>query len=77
MERSIRFDLDSTDLIDAFSVHPDGKRVLLQVGGLRYDLWLAEGFAQPMTGWRRWFRRWDVQPPRPGVTEPQFSDVTD
>jgi dipeptidyl aminopeptidase/acylaminoacyl peptidase len=74
VERSIQFDLNSTDLIDAFSVHPDGRRVLLQVGGLRYDLWLAEGFAQPATGWRRWFRHWDVQPPRPGITEPQRPD---
>jgi Tol biopolymer transport system component len=74
-QRSVRFDLDSSDLIDAFSVHPDGKRVLLQVGGFRYDLWLAEGFAQPMTGWRSWFRRWNVQQSPPGAAELQPTDV--
>jgi eukaryotic-like serine/threonine-protein kinase len=77
VKRSIEFELNSTDLIDSFSVHPNGTRVLLQVGGLRYDLWLAEGFAQPMTGWRRWFRHWDVPSPPTGDADPQFSNVTD
>ena len=47
------FQLDEADIIQGFSVHPDGKRVLLTTGLQRDDIWLAEGFAQPATGWRR------------------------
>ncbi len=56
----IDFDLDPADVIRDYAVHPDGKRILLNVGGLRYDLWMAEGFAQPATGWKSWFRHWNA-----------------
>lgn len=64
VRRTIRFEVDPSDVINSFSVHPDGKRVLLTTGGLRYDLWMVEGFAQPATGWKSWFRHWEIpQPP--------------
>ena len=66
--RSIEFALPSADIIRAFSVHPDGRRVLLMTGGLRYDLWVAEGFAQPATGWRQWFRHWAIPPASQSVS---------
>jgi len=47
-------------MVNHFSVHPDGKRMLVQVGRIAYDLWLAEGFAQPAPAWRRWFHHWIV-----------------
>jgi len=66
----VEFDLNPADSISGFSVHPDGKRVLLVSGGLRYDLWMAEGFAQPATGWKSWFRHWEI-PPAPARTAGQ------
>ena len=60
LQRSIQFELAPADIINQFSIHPDGKRVLFSTGGLRYDLWMAEGFAQPAKGWMRWFRHWDT-----------------
>jgi Tol biopolymer transport system component len=60
LQGSIQFELAHADIINQFSIHPDGKRVLLCTGGLRYDLWMAEGFAQPAKGWMRWFRHWDA-----------------
>ena len=48
------------EMVNHFSVHPDGKRMLVQVGRIAYDLWLAEGFAQPAPAWRRWFHHWIV-----------------
>jgi WD40 repeat protein len=56
--RTIPFTLPPEDVILDFGVHPGGTRVLLSTGGDRYDLWMAEGFAQPATSWRRWFRHW-------------------
>ncbi len=58
--RDINFDLPPADSLRTFSVDPSGKRILLDTGGLRYDLWMAEGFAQPACGWRHWFRHWDI-----------------
>jgi eukaryotic-like serine/threonine-protein kinase len=66
--RSITFDLPAEDEIVEFAIHPAGARVLLTTGGSRYDLWMAEGFAQPVQGWTRWFRRWEspsAPPPLP------------
>jgi hypothetical protein len=60
LRRNVNFELNPADMIDYFSVHPDGKRILAEVGGLRYDLWMAEGFAQPAQGWKSWFRHWEV-----------------
>jgi Tol biopolymer transport system component len=57
--RSLRFEIPAADQIQGFSFKPDGSRVLLTTGGQRYDLWLAEGFAQPASGWRSWFRHWE------------------
>lgn len=58
--RTIAFAIPEEDLIMEFAVHPDGARVLLSTGGDRYDLWMAEGFAQPATSWRTWFRHWET-----------------
>ena len=60
IRHKIDFDLDPADVVRDYDVHPDGKRILLNVGGLRYDLWMAEGFTQPATGWKSWFRHWDA-----------------
>jgi hypothetical protein len=69
IRRDLEFDLNPADSISSFSVHPDGKRVLLVTGGLRYDLWMAEGFAQPASGWKSLFRHWEISP------EPASADV--
>ncbi|MBI3207545.1 MAG: serine/threonine-protein kinase [Candidatus Solibacter usitatus] len=44
--------------LGGISLHPDGKRILLTLGEIRYDIWMIEGFAQPATGWRRLFGQW-------------------
>jgi hypothetical protein len=66
--RTITLQLPAGDLVNRFHVHPDGKRVLLQVGRIAYDLWIAEDFAQPAPAWRRWLQHWIVPfkalPPR-------------
>jgi serine/threonine protein kinase/Tol biopolymer transport system component len=56
----VTFQLDEADIIQGFSVHPDGKRVLLTTGLQRDDIWLAEGFAQPATGWRALLSHWSL-----------------
>ena len=48
------------ETVSRFSVHPDGRRILVQVGRVAYDLWLAENFARPAPAWRRWLQHWDV-----------------
>jgi WD40 repeat protein len=63
--RTIAFAIPEEDLIMEFAVHPSGGRVLLSTGGDRYDLWMAEGFAQPAATWRRWFGHWET--PSPGT----------
>ncbi len=73
VRRTIQFELASADQIGSFSVHPDGKQILLQKGGLRYDLWMAEGFAQRASGWRSWFRHWEI--PTPPAGEPHGQAV--
>jgi eukaryotic-like serine/threonine-protein kinase len=69
--QTIQFDLAPADQIGSFSVHPDGKRILLSTGGLRYDLWMAEGFPQPAKGWMSWFRHWEISAPPAGGPESQ------
>jgi dipeptidyl aminopeptidase/acylaminoacyl peptidase len=59
----INVELAPADRITGISLHPDGKRMLLTTGNLRYNISIAEGFAQPETGWRSWFRHWRVPPP--------------
>ena len=67
--RSVTLQVKPGEMVNRFSVHPDGKRILVQVGRIAYDLWLAEGFAQPAPAWRRWSQHWLVPsrplPPRP------------
>ncbi len=58
--RTIELEIPRADMVQSFSIHPDGKRMLVQSGGLRYDLYLAEGFPQPSRGLLRWFRHWDA-----------------
>jgi hypothetical protein len=38
--------------------------VLLSIGGDRTDLWIAEGYAQPVTSWLRWLTHWQSAAPR-------------
>lgn len=68
LRRDIPVQLDANDVVRGMSLSPDGKRFLLTTGGLRYDLWLAEGFAQPAKGWKSWFHHWEI-PPAPRDTE--------
>ena len=67
--RTVPLQLPPGDSVNRFHVHPDGKRVVLQAGRIAYDLWIAEGFAQPAPAWRRWLQHWIVPfkppPPRP------------
>jgi serine/threonine protein kinase len=67
--RSVTLQVKPGEMVNRFSVHPGGKRILVQVGRVAYDLWLAEGFAQPAPAWRRWLQHWVVPlrplPPRP------------
>lgn len=67
--RTIKLELPPGDRVNYFEIHPDGKRVLLQAGRIAYDLWLAEGFAQPAPAWRRWLNHWIV-PFRPPPARP-------
>jgi serine/threonine protein kinase len=60
--RTIAFDIAAADLIEDFAFSPDGAHVLLTTGGDRNDLWMAEGFAQPATSWRRLFEHWESPP---------------
>ncbi|MFN7935904.1 MAG: protein kinase [Bryobacteraceae bacterium] len=57
--RSVVFEMDPADRVWDLDVHPDGNRVLVSLGGLRYDIFSIEGFAQPAAWWKRWFRHWD------------------
>lgn len=69
--KSVLLQTKPGEMINQFSVHPDGTRILVQVGRIAYDLWLAEGFAQPAPAWRRWLQHWVVPsrlpPPLPPV----------
>jgi hypothetical protein len=67
--RTVKLELPPGDRVNYFEIHPDGKRVLLQAGRIAYDLWLAEGFAQPAPAWRRWLNHWIV-PFRPPPARP-------
>jgi Tol biopolymer transport system component len=62
--RAITFEIPVEDLIDGFAFSPDGNRVLLSIGGDRTDLWIAEGYAQPVTSWLRWLTHWQSAAPR-------------
>ena len=44
----------STNEIDRFSLHPDGKRFLTSIGKWPNDIWMLEGFQAPS---RNWFAR--------------------
>ena len=59
VERSIAFDVPLGDRISGFSFSPDGKRVLVTIGGDRTDLWMVDDFVRPSTSWRRWFAHWE------------------
>ena len=58
--KDIEIELDPADMVGSISIHPDGKRMLLTTGNVRYNIAIAEGFAQPETGWRSWFRHWRI-----------------
>jgi WD40 repeat protein len=57
--RTISFDIPPENTIQTFSVNSTGSRVLLDSGGDRNDVWIAEDFAQPSTSWMQWFRHWN------------------
>jgi hypothetical protein len=44
------------------SLHPDGKRFLLDVSEQKYDIWILEGLPQPETGIARLWRNWRPAP---------------
>jgi Tol biopolymer transport system component/predicted Ser/Thr protein kinase len=44
--------------VGGISVHPDGKRMVLHVNQLKYDLWMVEGFPRPAQGIARLWKRW-------------------
>jgi hypothetical protein len=56
--RTLTFQIPPDQIIEGFAVHPDGTRVLLTIGTYPGDIWIAEGFAKPATGWRAWLRHW-------------------
>jgi serine/threonine protein kinase len=58
--RTVQLQLPAGGMVARFDVHQDGRRLLLQTGRLAYDLWIAEGFAQPAPAWRRWLRHWEI-----------------
>jgi serine/threonine protein kinase len=45
--------------------HPDGRRIAITTGRLKYDIWMVEGFPQPVHGWMRLFRHWTPPTPEP------------
>jgi Tol biopolymer transport system component len=57
--RTITFDIPPENSIQTFSVNSADSRVLLDSGGNRNDVWVAEDFPQPETSWLRWFRHWN------------------
>ena len=59
VERSIAFDVPLGDRISGFSFSPNGKRVLVTIGGDRTDLWMVDDFVRPSMSWRRWFAHWE------------------
>jgi Tol biopolymer transport system component len=64
--RTISFEIPQEDQIQSFSVNPGGTRVLLNTGGDRNDVWVAEDFPLPATSWLRWFRHWELPKPYQG-----------
>jgi Tol biopolymer transport system component len=42
------------------SLHPDGRRVAVEVQQEEYDIWMMEGFPRPTTGWMRLLRHWTL-----------------
>jgi len=63
LTRKAKLELQEGEGTTGLSLHPDGKRIIVQTGRLNYDIWIAENFAQPAPWWRRWFRHWDVPAP--------------
>jgi Tol biopolymer transport system component/tRNA A-37 threonylcarbamoyl transferase component Bud32 len=47
----------STDGMAGFSIHPDGKRVLISIAKWPFDIWMMEGFDQPRNWLDRLLRR--------------------
>jgi serine/threonine protein kinase len=60
--KTVDLDLDpSYNLLD-FSIHPDGRRMIICAGELKYDLWMLEGAPQPAKGLRRFWNHWVDRP---------------
>lgn len=58
--RTVVLDMPPGEMVNRFSVDTSGKRLLLQVGRVAYDLWTIENFAQPAPAWKRWFQHWEI-----------------
>jgi len=56
--KSVELQLDSSHFFFDLAIHPDGKRMILNIGIRTYDLWMMEGFPTPATGIARLWRHW-------------------
>jgi serine/threonine protein kinase len=69
--REAGLEMQPEEMVARFHVHRDGKRLLLQVGRVPHDLWLAEDFARPAPPWIRWLKHWEIPPRKPPHTREQ------
>jgi serine/threonine protein kinase/Tol biopolymer transport system component len=53
--------------VQAAAINPGGKRVAVSAGTSNSDIFVIEYFAEPVRGWRRFFRRWEA----PAANEPR------
>jgi Tol biopolymer transport system component len=56
--RDIDLDVDPALTVISFDLHPDGQRMALTAGQLKYDLWMLTGYPQPGSGMFHWWRPW-------------------
>ncbi|MGH7488632.1 MAG: hypothetical protein ACREMY_23985, partial [bacterium] len=56
--KTVDVDLDPSYSMLDFTVHPDGTRLIICAGDLKYDLWMLEGAPQPARGLRRIWSHW-------------------
>ncbi len=56
--KTVDLQLDLAHFFFDLAIHPDGQRMILNVGIRTYDLWMMEGFPTPATGIARLWRHW-------------------
>jgi len=56
--KTVDLELDPAHFFFDLAIHPDGKRMILNVGIRTYDLWMMENFTRPATGLTRLWRHW-------------------